>query len=254
MTVLSYTLVAATVTGLLSVLRAGDADVPRRSSLDALRNRMPSTFSVRGMAGRVSAGALLVVAEIALAMAVPIGGGLACPELREPGRRTAWLRTVACPDVSGGDAGRPLQGPADSLFAEDLVARLRQAPGITAAAYAPLLPMVNLLQHSAGFEENRQESPSRPSPRTCAVSAGTIFKSWAYGCSLDAAFPRPDQAGQPRVVVISRSLARRDFPGEDAARPDGLPAGPERPVAGRRRCRRVRQVALRRGADATGLR
>jgi predicted permease len=214
MTVLMYTLAAATVTGLLCGLLPG-LSMSRAISLDALRDRMPPTFSVRGMTRRVSAGALLVVAEIALAMGVLIGGGLlvrsfvnlaTVPLGYEPSHVLTFQ--VAMP-------GGRYKGPQIQLFAEDLVARLRQAPGITVAAYAPLLPMVNLLQHSAGFRRTAAERSDPTITEDLRGVSRDYFKVMGIRVLSGRGFSETDRAGQPRVVVISRSLARRDFPGED---------------------------------------
>jgi predicted permease len=214
MTVLIYTLAAAMCTGLLCGLLPALL-LSRTVSVDALRDRMPSMFSGLAIARRVSPGALLMLAEIALAMMVLIGGGLlirsfvklaTVPLGYDPAQVLTFQ--VAMP-------GGRYKGPQIQVFAEDLVARLRQAPGIVAAAYAPLVPMVNLLQHSAGFRRTPEEKKGSAATEDLRGVSQDYFTVMGIRVLSGRGFTDHDRAGQPRVVVISRALARRDFPGED---------------------------------------
>lgn len=102
-------------------------------------------------------------------------------------------------------------------FAEDLVARLRSAPGVQAATHSTLLPMVKLLTHSAWFRRTPDPPVPTPSPGEDAdlrIVGQDYLEVMGIRVVAGRGFDENDNAGQPRVVIINRMLARRDFPGE----------------------------------------
>jgi putative ABC transport system permease protein len=163
--------------------------------------------------GSSAARRAFVVLQVALSMVLLIGGGLLVRSF------------IALTRVDAGyDASRLLTFqvslPSDTYplsrltsFAEELVSNLRSAPGITAAAYAKQLPLVQL-------RDTLRISGTPPVSASPADPSGdTRVVSWDYFQTLDVRviagreFELGDAAGQPNVLVINEALARRDFGG-----------------------------------------
>ena len=108
-----------------------------------------------------------------------------------------------------------------------------------------------------GFYRARPAAARRraDSPRpTCGRSRRTSSGRWASRSSRDATFTDADDAGSPLVAVVSETLVRRVFPGEN---PLGkrlhVAIGPPRRHERRdRRRRRRHQVRVARRRDAAG--
>jgi len=160
--VMLFTFVVALLTGLLCGLLPAWRHA-RSGEADRLRERAASP-RVRGT---------LVVAEIAMAMVLLIGGTLLIRS----------FMNLAGQDL-GYDAARVLTfqampqqttGPAARAFAEQLVERVESLPGVSAAGYANNLPLV---QQSFGRDVSPQpydrQRPRPPFPGLHAVSPRMI--------------------------------------------------------------------------------
>ena len=220
-TVLAVTLGTALATGLLFGLAPALLHSNERQ-MDVLRAGATadgSGFGIRLRGGSGTARArlrgLLVVAEVALAMILLIGGGLLLHSLLkltsvEPGYRAANVLTfqVALPAT---------RYPPDRVrtFAEDLTERLRTAPGVEAAAYAQQLPLVGLTENALF-----RRTPERParfvpgSPELRLVSRdylSVMGTRIVHGRGL----AEGDAAGRPRVLLINETTARRELPNQN---------------------------------------
>jgi predicted permease len=199
-TVLAYTaavsLAAGLLFGLVPALRQS-----RASITDALRANTP--------AARTPLKNALVVAELALATLLLVGGGLLIHSFVklatiDPGFDASHLLTFQV----------GLRHPREQVaFAEQLVERLKGTPGVVSAAYARQLPLVSLQDslrltiRRNGVEETLDEYPdvrfvSRDYLRTMGVPI-------VDGRGLTD----QDGAGRPPVVLINEALARRNFRG-----------------------------------------
>ena len=217
-TVLAVTLGTALATGLLFGLAPALLHSTRHQ-MDVLRTGATADGSefgirLRGGSGRARARlrGLFVVAEVALAMILLIGGGLLLHSLLnltsvEPGYRTADVLTfqVALPATRySPDRTR--------AFAEDLTARLRAAPGVAAAAYAQQLPLVRLTENALF-----RRTPERPA-RFVSGSPELRLVSRDYLAVMGTRIVRGrglaegDGRGRPRVVLINETTARRELP------------------------------------------
>lgn len=156
----------------------------------------------------------LLVAEVALAMTLLVGGGLLIRSFLklssvDPGYDPANVLSfqLALP-------GGRYQVPQLKELAENLVATLENSPGVEAAAYARQLPMV-MLREGASFRTTpavpEQRAPG-PSEDLRLVSRD-YFKALGIRIKEGRTFNEHDRAGQPGVLVISESLAKRAFPG-----------------------------------------
>ena len=202
---------AGVALGMLTAMRAVGVQ-----SHASLRAKGAAARSESGWGSLVSLRSLLVTAEIALAMVLLVGSGLllksfvklaTVPLGYEPGHVLTFQ--VATP------AGR-YDGDRIQTFAEDFVTRLSTLPDVESAAYAPLLPMVTLLYDTARFRRTAQltDTPREPAEDFRPVSQ-TYFETMGIRIVAGRGFSDDDRAGQPKVVVINRALARRDFPDEN---------------------------------------
>ena len=220
-TVLAVTLGTALATGLLFGLAPALLHSNARQ-MDVLRAGATadgSGFGIRLWGGsgttRARLRGLLVVAEVALAMILLIGGGLLLHSLLkltsvEPGYRAANVLTfqVALPAA---------RYPPDRVrtFAEDLTARLRTAPGVEAAAYAQQLPLVGLTENALF-----RRTPGRParfvpgSPELRLVSRDYLS---VMGTRIvqGRGLVEGDAAGRPRVLLVNETTARRELPNQN---------------------------------------
>jgi predicted permease len=108
------------------------------------------------------------------------------------------------------------RGARIQAFAEDLVARLGERPRVEAAAYAPLLPMVKLLENHVEFGATPRVSTAAPSERVDFRGVShDYFRAMGIRVLNGRGFSALDTADRPHVVVINRTAARRHFAGVD---------------------------------------
>jgi predicted permease len=167
----------------------------------------------------------LVVAELALAMMLLVGGGLLIHSFVKlsnvnPGYDSANVLTFQLLTPAGRYSGVQL-----ATMAEDLVARLHVLPGVRSAGYAEVLPMVRF-RTSGRISASALPGAPLPPPSTSASAIDpalpdTLTVSQAFldvmGVRVIAGrgFEENDRAGQPGVVLINRTLARSGFLGEN---------------------------------------
>jgi predicted permease len=156
----------------------------------------------------------LVVAEVALSLVLLVSAGLLLHSLRRifavpPGFETEHLLTMQVQTY-----GRRYDD--DRLchqFFEQALDAVRQVPGVTAAAFTSQLPLSgDSDEYGARFEDDDLES-GYPVFRY-AVTPGyfeTIGIPLRRGRLLEAR----DVAGAPGAMMISESLAKHRFPGQD---------------------------------------
>jgi putative ABC transport system permease protein len=204
-TVLGYALALSIVTGLVF----GIVPALRYSRLqqgDFLRQGAASPRS-----GLKDA---LVIAEMALATVLLVGGGLLVNSFIklatvDPGFNPAHVLTfqVGMSGIHRAEEQRP--------FAEALVERLRTVPGVQSAAYARQLPMVQL-QDSLTLTIRRngvdQTHDPAAAPDVRFVSRDYL-KTMGIPILAGRGFADGDGEGRPGVVVINEALAHRDFAG-----------------------------------------
>lgn len=158
----------------------------------------------------------LVVAEVALALVLLVSAGLLLRSLEHlfaisPGFNAAHLLTLQVQS-----SGNKFDDDATHRFFEQALESVRQVPGVTAAAFTSQLPMSgDLDEYGVHFEPDPNEKPEGGySTFRYAVSPdyfNTMGIPLRQGRLLDA----HDVAGAPPAVLISESLAKRRFPGQD---------------------------------------
>ena len=208
---LAVSIATGVIFGLAPAIRHSRSD-----QMDKLRDSMGplSGFSLRS---KHKAQGVLMVAEIAMATVLLVGGGL----LMRSFVKLAGVNLGFEPEhlLTFQVSLRGDKHPTAELktFADELVGRLRSVPGVEAASYARQLPMVQLEDH---FVFRTTPGPGSLSDFSPDFAADARFVSRDYlrafgirvieGRGLDAA----DADGNRRALVVNRSLARRYFPDE----------------------------------------
>jgi putative ABC transport system permease protein len=211
-TVLAFTLAVSVGAGLLFGL-APALRSARPTQMDALRATVGTSTTGLGFFRPQRLRQALVFVQVVAAFVLLVGGGLLMHSFLK-------LSSVD----TGYDADRvltfqvalpPARYPATSFaaFADALVARLRTAPDVRAAAFAQQLPTVAMRD---SFRVTRLGAPP-PSPSAPPPFADQRLVSRDYldtmGIRVIAgrSFRDGDRAGTPPVVLINEVLARREF-------------------------------------------
>jgi predicted permease len=212
--VLAFTIGLAVVTSLVFGL------VP---AIPALRARVAASLkddATRGTAGRRT-GALrsaLAVAEISLAVVMLIGAGLLIKSFVrvsrvDPGFATDHVLTaqLSLPTSRYPDAA------SQRAFWQRLLDKTRDMPGVTAVGMNSNLPFSgnpNAGSYSiVGRDVGRSGVP--PHARNDLVT-GDYFRAMQIPLVEGRLFGDGDTADSPRVVIVDRLFARKQFPGESA--------------------------------------
>jgi putative ABC transport system permease protein len=206
---LAVTLLTGALIGLAPAFRMGHSLAPTTSLKSAPRGR------TGGASGRPLA--VLVIAEVALATTLLVGGGLlvqsfARLQRTDLGYDPDRLLTMELP------LSRPVPLPQQVLLMDRFLERVRSLAGVAAAGMTLNLPLQRGVSLDSVFEvEGRpRENPSDvPITSHRPVSPGyleTLGVTLLEGRLLD----ERDDAAAPPVVVVSEELARQSWPGESA--------------------------------------
>jgi putative ABC transport system permease protein len=160
--------------------------------------------------------ALLVVSEVSLAVILLVGAGLMVRGFRglldvDRGFRPANLLTMrtALPETKYPE---PHQRAA---FYGRVLERLEALPEVEVAAAVNSLPSVGG-RSTAGFHiEGMPADPEAPARADIQVITEDYFQTLAILLSQGRHFDATDDQGAPSVAIISRTMARRFWPGKD---------------------------------------
>ena len=193
----------------------------------------------RGAVGRGGARVwnLLVAAEIALAVMLLAGSVVLVRSFAEVMRTDLGFDPSG---VSTAQVNLPAVNYADSSartpqFHETALARLRVAPGVTAAGFANVLPLEGANPSGSMEVEGKPLGPSGISNGRAVyrVVGGDYFAAMGIRLLEGRAFRSSDDATAPPVVVVSQELARSQWPGQSAigrrVRPAGMDFGSTEP-------------------------
>jgi putative ABC transport system permease protein len=210
--VLAFTSLIAIATGILFGL------VPLASSRGVRLN-------ARGVAsGQSRLRHALIVGQVALALVLLVGAGLMAKSLRallqvSPGFRTEQILTarLSLPPryANVWKFGIGLRREV-SAFERALADRVRAIPGVQAAAFVSYLPLSGTDNNWAFFIEGRPPHPPGvyDSADYRPITAG-YFETMGIPVLRGRSFTAQDDEDHPLVVVISESMARQFWPGED---------------------------------------
>jgi len=170
--------------------------------------------SARGAVGGYGARArsMLTVAEVAFAMILLVGAGLMVRTLGSLITAERGFRTENVVAFHVAFLNERYPGAAKQIILERILQRLRAIPGVTLAGGSTSLPPSRMQQATGYIVEG--DPPARPGrePQAIYVPASPQFLP-AIGVPLleGRQFSAGDGTGAPRVVLISRELARRHF-------------------------------------------
>jgi putative ABC transport system permease protein len=172
------------------------------------------TGAARSTSARARVRHALVAGQVALATILILGAGVVAHSFYQLASATLGYDPTRVLTFQVALPAGKYQGPALERFAETLVARVRTAPGVRVATYAPLLPMVTLLEHRAVLRRS-PAVPQGQSPDDDLRGVGhDYFPVMGIAVTAGRGFTADDRAGRPKVVVINQAMARRHFPNE----------------------------------------
>ncbi|HUF51276.1 MAG TPA: ABC transporter permease [Longimicrobiales bacterium] len=167
--------------------------------------------------GSRSLRSLLVITEIALACMVLIGAGLVVRSLIhvlliDPGLRPDGVLTL---QIALPNSDYPDTHARNALY-EDILAGVRDVPGIAAAAVVNPLPLSGDLAETGFIIEGRTLAEGEQVPMTpyASVSAG-YFDALGIALLRGRPITGADRADAPRVVIVDANFAARYWPGDD---------------------------------------
>jgi len=210
--VFGFALVASVATAVLSGL--APMLLVRAASLEATLREGSRSVAV----GRGRFRPALVVAQVAIALVLLVGAGLLARSFVELRRVPLGFQPERVLSV---DAYAPEARYHDRrswpVFYQELLRRVQAVPGVDSAATVTGRP----LQGPTGYDfpftvegQSEEEAARNPLVNLEAVSAD-YFRTMGIAVKKGRVFTEADADGQPGVVVVSESLARRYWPGQD---------------------------------------
>jgi putative ABC transport system permease protein len=201
---LGITSLVGIVVGLVPALQASHSD-PHSS----LQQRSRTTAGRRQLTQRV-----LVISEVALAMVLLAGAGLMLHSMEhlfsvDPGFESEHLLTMRVQETGRRFSDDSVRA---RFFTQALEAVCR-VPGVTGAAFTSQLPLSGDLD-IYGMEFASRAGDMSESLLRYAVSPA-YFETMGIPLIAGRSLDERDRAGAPGAVVISASLAKRKFPGQN---------------------------------------
>ena len=227
--VLLFSLALSLVTGLIF----GLAPALGAARVHLIQSLKTGGASSRGGSRRHGLRSALIVSEVALTLLLLVGAGLMVKSLFrltriDPGFKPNGVLTFAV-DLSDAEYN---DAQAATRFGE-LLERIRQTPSIRTAAADTSLPLSGIDQMGVGFQIEGQEGPDWSSAAALSIVTTDFFRTLDIPLLKGREFTALDNLKAPPVVIVSQSLARKYFPGQDALRKQiktGINLGNEAPL------------------------
>jgi putative ABC transport system permease protein len=232
-TVLLFTLIVATLTGILFGL--SPAILSSKVNLDEALKHSTSRSTPGHPQHRIRS--ILVTTEIALAVVLLIGAGLLARTFIylitvNPGFDPHHLLTLRI-SVSGNEYSKPEQ---QAAFFEQLLDRMRALPAIQSADAGSGLPLLGWGSLRGTDVEGQPEAPPglRPDVPCDAVGPG-YFRTLRIPLLAGRVFSEQDRQGAPQVAIVNQAFARQFFPDQNVLGKHiraGARTGPWREIIG----------------------
>ena len=168
-----------------------------------------------GATGRGRSRGILVAAEVAVAFVLLVGAGLLGDSLLrlyrvDPGFDVAGVLTAQT-TLTGAYLA---SDAATTRYTERVLERLREIPGVLAAASITGVPLTRAMNYSVSIP-GHADDPSLSDVEWRAVSPGYLG---TVGIKLAGGrdFARSDNPSAPKVAIVSRNFARREWPARRA--------------------------------------
>jgi len=199
---LACTLLSGTLFGFIALLKSG------------LSSRLQNARGASPSAEQVHAQNVLVVAQVALALVLLVGGGLlvrsfiALSAVKPGFTHPAQIQTVRLfiPEAQIPEPERVAQTQADILH------ELAAIPGVTAAGFATALPL-ELEYHNGNpvSVEGKTAVDRIPPNRTIKSISPGLFAALGTRLIAGRDFAWSDLVSPPRVAIISENMARENW-------------------------------------------
>jgi putative ABC transport system permease protein len=162
---------------------------------------------------------LLVVAEVGLAMLLVIGAGLMLRSFIllnsvDPGFRPERLVTFRMVVSSHARTFDEVLVRRATLVAQ-MIERIRNLPGVTAASSIHLLPMSGGNSGTWYYRTDRPAPPPASGGGDVSIVSDAYFHTMGIPIFAGREFDWHDRAGSPSVGVLNQSAAQQMFPGEN---------------------------------------
>jgi putative ABC transport system permease protein len=211
--VLAFTVCISVLTGIfagvLPATRLAKSDVNQALKQGLGRTDMSS--------GRHSTRRILVVAEVALSLILLVGAGLMIRSFQQlqnvaPGFDSHGVLTMT-PAIARAKFSQPAQ---QINFFDQMLQRVRALPGVESAGVVDDIPLDNGGSHQPIQIEGQPEAAMADQPEVDVrlISAGYL-KAMHIPLLRGRDFGDEDVNGRPASILISESMARRFWPGED---------------------------------------
>ena len=180
-----------------------------------------SARSTGGVA-RTSGRRFLVGAQIAFSLVLLVAAGLlAASFVRlqrvDPGFQPEQALTAQVSLPIAGTFNPQRDGPGWAAFFTRFVDRAATLPNVIAAGAVSVLPLTGEPESSSFAVEGRPPAPSGQGPTSeYFVIAGDYFRAMGMRMQGGRPFNSADRAETPSVIIVSREVERRYFPGEHA--------------------------------------
>ncbi|HEV2420740.1 MAG TPA: ABC transporter permease [Candidatus Acidoferrales bacterium] len=171
-----------------------------------------------GAGGRsgISARSAFVVAQIAIAFVLVIGGGLLIRSFIEaqssaPGVQPENIltATISLPPTQYSQSARAEQ------FFQQLTERLEGTPGMEAIGFSSDLPTEMDWDHIFVVEEHPTFATAQAPHSANSIVLGNYFQTLGVPLIRGRFFTAEEEKGQARVLIISAGMAKQYWPGED---------------------------------------
>ena len=230
--------------GLLPALHASRQDL--RDNMQESSGSTASPYARRLLSG-------LVVIEVALALVLLVGAGLMTRSF------TKLLQVNPGFDSSNLVAARVLlpstkyQRPTIVRFYEDVIERLRRAPGVVNASAVSAMPLHDVgVAGSLPFNVEGQQPPKTEDPMAdVRMVAPGYFETMKIELLAGRFLDERDDMPAPRTALINQTMARRYFP--DRSPLGQIIQNPARQGRGGGHRRRRAQPGIGQGAAEAGL-
>ena len=214
-------LAAIAVVSVLCGLAFGGLCMKRVWATDAAEVLRSSTRTTDGGGARRGR-RLLVAAQVALSVLLLVGAGLL---LRSFGKLQSVRPGFEPGGAITGDINVPFVGALDperngaswARMFETVIARVAQLPGVIAVGAASAIPLTGTAEGGGFRVVGRAEPKEEEIPRTAyIVTEGDYFRAAGIRVLRGRPLALSDRLEAPAVAVVSRSLAEKYFPGEEA--------------------------------------
>jgi predicted permease len=218
--VLAFALAAAIFTGVVSGLLPAFGGSKAVSS-EALKEAPGESTSDSGFRGSHRLRAALGSLELALALILLIGASLLIQSLFtlsdvNPGFRTHHLLTARF--FLTGPAYKPNNSNRRTVFYEQVLNRMRALPGVRDAAFVNSLPLGGgvTVMFSVGLEGSTTPYPASSGKWAIyCIASPDYFRAMGIPLLEGRTFNRLDRSDSAHVVIVSETMARRFWPGQD---------------------------------------